>query len=49
VIDPLELPILMTKLEMMLMLQAQVCSCISISPGFHIKRNGKLVMCQQVS
>jgi len=41
---------LVTKLEMMHILQAQVWSCISEHQGCHIKkRNGKLMMHQKVS
>jgi len=40
----------MTKFEMMRILQAQVCGCISVPQELHIKkRNGKLVTHQKVS
>jgi len=41
---------IMTRLKMMHILQAQMCSCISTRAGLpHQKRNGKLVMHQKVS
>jgi len=48
-INPPELPI-MTKPEMMHILQTQMCSCISAQPGLpHQKQNGKLVVQQKIS